>query len=54
MKITKIIAAIAVSAVITASSIVGMSASAATDDYGNTLSTAYTLTTMLWNNKLCR
>ncbi len=45
MKITKIIAAIAASAVITASSMVGMSASAATDDYGNTLSTAYTLTT---------
>lgn len=46
MKFTKKIMTMATCAVMAASSMVGaMSASAATDDYGNTTSTAYTVTT---------
>ena len=45
MKMTKRIATMVACAVMAASSMVGIGASAATDDYGNTISTAYTLTT---------
>ncbi|MCM1008292.1 MAG: hypothetical protein NC485_10250 [Ruminococcus flavefaciens] len=45
MKMTKRIAAMVMCSVMAVSSMVGMGASAAADDYGNTISTAYTLTT---------
>lgn len=44
MKMTKRIAAIAACAVMAVTSMVGMSASAATDDHGNTMATATTFT----------
>lgn len=44
MKMTKRIAAMAACAVMTVTSMVGMSASAATDDHGNTMATATTFT----------
>lgn len=44
MKMTKRIAAVAACAVMTVTSMVGMSASAATDDHGNTMATATTFT----------